>query len=148
MYAIRSYYDIELPGTEIAINSYPSITLEAYVTAGENNPAYTMLSYFGSTSGSFGIDYFFTALENGGNSSAAISCGNVTDPWNYETRVNAIPINDGAYYHLVSTIDNERISWYINGQLAGSKQLANNNSLYYLDNSLAYLCKSGSYNFV
>ncbi len=134
---------IELPAGEITINTYPSITLEAYVTTNANNPAYSMLSYFGSTSGSFGTNYFFTALENGGNSCAAISCGNLTDPWNAENRVNASTLNDGMFYHLVSTLTNEAISWYINGAFAGSKNLSGNNSIQFLDNAIAYLCKSG-----
>ncbi len=134
---------IELPGEKIAINTYASITLEAYVTAGSNNPDYTMLSFFGGTTGAYGTNYFYTTLINGGSSSAAISCGNLTTPWSAETRVNSNPLDNGQPYHLVSTINSERITWYINGVLVGSVDLASNNSLQFLDNSLAYLCKSG-----
>jgi len=134
---------IELPGELITINTYPSITVEAYVVAGENNPYFTMMSYFGSTTGSFGTNHFYTALSNGGVSKATISCNNTTDPWNYENRVNGPLLDDGIPYHLVSTLTNQNITWYINGSLIGQEPLQSHNSIQFLDNTLAYLCKSG-----
>ena len=134
---------IELPGEIIAINTYPSITIEAYVVAGGNNPYFTMLSYFGNTSGSFGINHFYTALVNGGGSKTAISCGNSNDPWNYETKIFGPILNDGEPHYIVSTLNSEKITWYIDGTLIKEEPLASYNSIQSLDNILAYLCKSG-----
>ncbi|MCH4553094.1 LamG-like jellyroll fold domain-containing protein [Aestuariibaculum lutulentum] len=134
---------INLPGNDIEINTYPSITIESFVTAGLNNAAFTMLSYFGNTTGSFGTNHYYTTLINGGQSSTAISCGNFNAPWNNETRVNGAVLNDGKTYHLISTIDQNNISWYINGILIDLKTLASHNSIQLLDNTLVYLCKSG-----
>ncbi|WP_370479232.1 LamG-like jellyroll fold domain-containing protein [Tamlana flava] len=134
---------ISLPGGIIEINKFPSITIEAKVNAGNGNAAFTMLSYFGNTVGTFGTDHYYTTLVNGGNSSAAISCGNTTNPWDFETRVNSTLLDDGSRYHLVSTLTNDAITWYINGVLAGQRLLANHNSIQFLSNNLAYLCKGG-----
>lgn len=138
---------IELPAGDIAINLYPSITVEAYVMAGNGlNGGNTMLSYFGNTSGSYGTDYFYTALANGGKSRTAISCGSYSAPWGAETGVDGLLIDDGASHHIVSTMTNDTIRWYIDGMLVNSAGLAAHNTIGALSDAMAYLCKGGYVN--
>lgn len=131
---------IELPADLIAINTYKNITIEALVKADNGvNGSNTMMSYFGETTGSYGANYLFTSLK----SRAAISCNNSSNPWSSESGVSGDAIDDGGYYHLVTVLTDNTITFYINGVLVGSTQTSSDNIIANLSNSLAYLCKSG-----
>ncbi|HKJ44132.1 MAG TPA: LamG-like jellyroll fold domain-containing protein, partial [Sunxiuqinia sp.] len=135
---------ISFPGEEIAINTYPSITVEAYIVDVDSttNGSNTMLTYFGNTNpdNGYGYDYFFTSLK----SRAAVSCLNSTSPWSAESGFTSGSIvDDGLPHHVVSVFSNDSISLYIDGLFAGSAQLSDANKTYNLSNALAYLCKSG-----
>lgn len=135
---------IDLPAADIAINTYPSITVEAYIQAGNGvNTANTMLNYFGNTTGSYGTDYFYTTAANGGKSRAAISVGNPSSPWSQETGVDGLLVEDGFSHHLVSTLTYDTITWYIDGALVGKASLTGTNLIPSLSNTFAYLCKGG-----
>lgn len=135
---------IKLPGTEIALNSYPSITLEAYIEAGNGvNTGNTMLCFFGNTTSAYGTDYLYLTAANGGKSRAAISIGNPTSPWSQESGVDGILLDDGFAHHIVSTLTYDTITWYIDGVLAGKTNLSDTNLSPLLNNTYAYLCKSG-----
>ncbi|MDA3878933.1 MAG: cadherin-like beta sandwich domain-containing protein [Prolixibacteraceae bacterium] len=136
---------IELPAEEIAINTYPSITVEAFIMAGNslNTGENTMLNYFGSTTGDYGTNYYYTAVANADKSRAAISVGSPSSPWSAETGIDGTVLDDGILHHVVSTINYDSITWYIDGMYVGATPLASHNLIAGLDNSLAYLCKSG-----
>ncbi|MFC0878754.1 LamG-like jellyroll fold domain-containing protein [Saccharicrinis sp. FJH2] len=134
---------VDLPGDLIGINNYSAVTVEAFVKAGTTNTANTMISYFGGTSGTFGVNYFYITLANNNASSAAISCENTTSPWAAEDRVYGTKHDDGGLYHLVSTLSGDEITWYVNGTLVGKKPFTGSNRIQALDNSFAYLCKGG-----
>lgn len=135
---------IELPAALIAIDQYTELTVEAFVSAGNgSNGGNTMLSYFGDQSGSYGSNYFFTTLSNGGKSRAAISCGNTSSPWSAETTVDAPRIDDGKKHHVSAHLSADIITWYIDGQKAGESQLAAHNAISELGTSMALLCKGG-----
>ncbi|WP_430973449.1 hypothetical protein [Sunxiuqinia rutila] len=72
---------IVLPANKIALNSYPALSLEAYLGAGHLNAYFTMFSYFGNSVGPLGTSYLFQSLANGGHSATAISCKNDQTPW-------------------------------------------------------------------
>ncbi len=136
---------ISLPAEQIAINTYPTVTVEAYLQDVDNttSDANTMISYFGNTVGDFGTDYFFTSLK----ARAAISCLNPTSPWSAESGVNSVNIlDDGLAHHIVSVLNNDSISFYVDGLFAGATQTSDANKIYNLSNALAYLCKSGYVN--
>ncbi|MDA3879488.1 MAG: cadherin-like beta sandwich domain-containing protein [Prolixibacteraceae bacterium] len=139
---------IELPADIIAINTYEELTFETFITAanGLNGNTNTMLSYFGNTTGDFGTDYIYTAVANGGKSRTAISCGNTTSPWSAEVGVDGVLLDDGAMHHIVTTITNKVLTFYINGEKVGETTLAEANKLGNLSNTFAYLCKSGYVN--
>ncbi len=136
---------IDLPAATIAINTFTSITVELFIATDiKNNDGNRMISYFGNTTGDFGTDYFFTSHK----SRAAISCMNTTTPWSVEEGVTGTLLDaaDGKKHHLVSTITNNVVSFYVDGVLAGSDSLSGNNKIANLGNSFAYLCKSGYVN--
>ncbi|MGF7141212.1 LamG-like jellyroll fold domain-containing protein [Roseimarinus sediminis] len=138
---------IELPGEEIAINTYPAITVEAYITAGSGeNGGNTMLTYFGNTTGSFGTDYYYTAVANGGKSRAAISTGSYSSPWGVENGVDGLLLDDGMPHHVVSTLTYDSISWYIDGLLVNRTAVTGTKLISNLSNALAYIGKSGYVN--
>ena len=137
---------IELPASEIAINTYPSITLELYVTDEvntTNDNTNTMLTYFGDTNedNNYGVNYLFTSMK----CRAAISALNLTSPWGseqgYSTESNLQ--DDQLSHHVVSTINNDSISLYVDGYLIGSTILSDDNKIFNLSNDLAYIMKGG-----
>jgi hypothetical protein len=132
---------INLPGDAIAINTYPSITTEMFIKAANNgNGLDVMAAYFGNTIGSYGTDYFFMSHK----SRAAMSCLMPEGPWAVESGVTGSKeLDDAGYYHLVSTVTNDSIGWYVNGEKIGKVALSTDNKIFNLSNKYAYLCKSG-----
>lgn len=132
---------ISLPAEKIAINTYPAITTEMVIKAANNgNGVNVMASYFGNTVGTYGTDYFFTSHK----SRAGLSCQMPAAPWAVETGVSgATELDDAGTYHMVSTLTNDTIAWYINGTLIGKAANSDANKIFNLSNKLAYLCKSG-----
>ncbi|WP_299579538.1 LamG domain-containing protein [uncultured Sunxiuqinia sp.] len=136
---------IVLPANKIALNSYPALSLEAYLGAGHLNAYFTMFSYFGNSVGPLGTSYLFQSLTNGGHSATAISCKNDQTPWATCTNVFGTPLVDAKYHHVVSTFDNHEMKFYVDGILVGQNTIDEfpNNSIANLSNQFAYLCKSG-----
>ncbi|WP_163712164.1 LamG-like jellyroll fold domain-containing protein [Mangrovibacterium lignilyticum] len=137
---------IQLPAKKIKINTYSSLTLEAYVVAGKDNVENTMLSYFGNVNDWRGINYIFQSLKNNGISRSTISCKDDLTPWSSETSSSSnSPIDDGLPHYLVTTFDNKELRFYIDGLLMDVQTIENNayNFLENISDSLAYLGKSG-----
>ena len=136
---------LELPAGVIDINSYNAVTLECWYTPKDGaNTSASMLTYFGDTAGGVGANGLFMATARGDDvSRAAISCGNLTAPYDAETGVNGPEYDDGLLHHMVTTLDANEITLYIDGQLIGTAPLAENNQLGHLSNNVAYLAKSG-----
>ncbi|MCA1745553.1 MAG: T9SS type A sorting domain-containing protein [Bacteroidales bacterium] len=132
---------ISFPGDKIAINTYPSVTLEVYFEAGDDvNGTNTMITWLGNTSEeNHGIDGLFMSHK----SRAAISCGNHSEPWNNEDGVNSILLEDGLPHHMVATLTNDAISFYVDGVFIGAAELRDANKVFNLSNEMAYLCKGG-----
>jgi hypothetical protein len=133
---------ISLPSTEIAINTYPSITIELYLldTEVENPDANTMFNYFGAHNNTFGVDGYFINAK----SLTAISCHNYSEPWNAESSMSGINLKDDMMtHHVISTLNNDSITLYIDGNYIGSTLLSADNKIYNLSNEVAYLFKSG-----
>ncbi|MBN2012114.1 endo-1,4-beta-xylanase [candidate division KSB1 bacterium] len=135
---------LELPAESIAINAYTEITIEAWFqSVAGGNTAYHMLASFGNTQNTIGANYYFvTPVNQNGDSRAAISCGNTSQPWAAESGVLGDAYDDGLLHHIVSTIDADSIKLYIDGVPQGSAVLDTNNSLAQLSVAHAYLAKS------
>ncbi|WP_162198219.1 cadherin-like beta sandwich domain-containing protein [Geofilum rubicundum] len=132
---------ISFPGDKIAINTYPSVTMEVYFVAGDGvNGNNTMITWLGNTSAdNFGVDGVFMSHK----SRAAISCGSYSAPWGAEDGVNSILLEDGLPHHMVATLNNDSIALFVDGTFIGSAQLRDANKVFNLSNELAYLCKGG-----
>jgi hypothetical protein len=136
---------MEMPADNIAINTYPAITIEAWFrSVASGNASYTMLAYFGDTQNSVGVDgYFFCAARGDDKSRAAISCGVYSSPWTGEDGANGPEYDDGEIHHMVSTLNATEITLYIDGLFQASAPLDTNNSIARISPIHAYLAKSG-----
>ncbi|WP_340114827.1 LamG-like jellyroll fold domain-containing protein [Maribellus mangrovi] len=139
---------ITFPAADMAVNMYPAITVEIQTMDDPTttNGSNTMLTYFGNTNASnnYGYNYFFTSLGNGGNTRASISCGDDSTPWSVESGVTTPSVmDDGNPHHLVGIVTEDEVKLYVDGVLAGTTALAENNSLSLVDITYAYLCKGG-----
>ncbi len=136
---------IELPAGEIKINEFENLTLEAYVVAGEKNPEFTMLSFFGNIAGSFGADYIFQSMTNRSQTRSAISTGNYSQPWSAESIVFCNELQDGKPHYVVTTFDDNEVKLYVDGYFIGSTTNDDHptNLIANLGTQVAYLAKGG-----
>ncbi len=137
---------IELPAADIAINTYPSITLELYVTDEINtiNPNTNhMIAYFGDTNAdnNYGVDHLYVSMK----CRTAISCLNYGSPWASETGVSTESdlSDDGFSHHIVSTLTSDSICLYVDGFLINSAYPAADNFIPNISDAAAYIMKSG-----
>ncbi|HQJ85745.1 MAG: Cadherin-like beta sandwich domain protein [Bacteroidetes bacterium ADurb.Bin123] len=134
---------IELPAEKIAINTYDAITLEGYIFADVDNTGATMMAYFGGNENGVGGNGYFFTPDRWGESRSAISCGNVTEPWNAEQGVTGPPVSVGAKHHVVSVLTDSLLRWYIDGVKIGETAISGNNSIANISTANAWLCKGG-----
>lgn len=134
-----------MPAAQIGINSYQAVTLEVWFTPSALvNTGFTMLTYFGATTGTIGTNYTFISTARGDNvSRAAISTQNTSDPWATETGVNGTEYDDGRLRHMVSVITGQTITFYIDGINQGSATLSANNRIEHISTQFAYLARAG-----
>ncbi len=130
---------LSLPGTTIGINGYSAITTEIWFTSSSgSNGGYTMLDYFGTTTGTLGYNYISTSAARGdGNSRAAISSGT----YDAETYVNGTKYDDGKLHQMVAVYSATAVTFYIDGLSVGT--VVNAIPLSSLSNDFAYLAKGG-----
>jgi hypothetical protein len=118
---------VDLPGAEIAINTFPEITIEMWSTQPVINQSYSMTAAFGGTwpSNGAGRDYIMIATTRGDNVSRGAIANTPDDqqPWNDEVGVNGPELNDGIEHHYVLTISDTEISYYIDGDLQGTEPM-------------------------
>ncbi len=134
---------IELPAADIAINTYPAITLEGYIYTDVDNSGATMMAYFGGNENGLGGNGYFFTPDRWTESRTSISCGNLTAPWNAEQGVTGAPVSVGEKHHVVSVLTDSSIKWYIDGVLIGEAAVSGANSIAGISNANAWLCKGG-----
>jgi endo-1,4-beta-xylanase len=135
---------MELPANDIGINNYTEVTVETWFKSVPNgNTGFHMLASFGNTQNTIGVNYYFITPARGDDiSRAAISCGDLSTPWASETGANGPEFDDGNLHHMVSTIDTDSITLYIDGELQASTPLDTNNRISALSTNYAYLAKA------
>jgi two-component system, NtrC family, sensor kinase len=137
---------IELPSSLIQLNTYTSLSLEAYIIAGKDNGRATQLSYFGNNTNTRGSDYIFLSAKNNGYTRSGIGCKNYsTTPWTTVTFTRCNALEDGLPHHIVTTFDNKVLKLYVDGLLVDSQTNEDfpENILANIGEKLAYLAKSG-----
>lgn len=125
---------IELPAKEIALNTYPSFTMEAYVTIGVND-GYAMLAYFGGLTGS-------NAAWMQPNRADDISRAQLGTNGSV-TQANGLEFGADESHHYVFTVNGDSLVWYIDGLIYGSTQLNANSTISGISTENAWICKSG-----
>lgn len=130
---------MRFPGSQIAINTYPELTVEVWCTsvAGANG-GWTMLSNFGATNAAGqGVNCTFLSIARGDNvSMATLEAPN----WNGCTGPE---YDDGKLHHFVYTVTATAITLYIDGNQVSTANLSGTNSLANVSTSLAYLGRGG-----
>lgn len=135
---------MELPASTIAINQYRALTFEIWFRSVRGgNTGFHMILSFGNTRNTIGVNYFFiTPARADDKSRAAISCLDESTPWANESGADGPELDDGNIHHIVSTIDSENITLYIDGKLQAQIPLSDNNRIANISNNFAYLAKS------
>jgi len=136
---------LQLPAEQIEINAYSAFTMDLWYRPILNgNPSWTMIVYFGGSSGGMGSDGFFLSAARGDNfSRAAISCGVTTNPYTAETGANGPEYDDGELHHMAGILTADSISLYLDGIEQASTKLSPTNYIGGISTSYAYLAKSG-----
>jgi hypothetical protein len=142
---------MEMPGDQIAINTYDSFSLEMWYTPVLNgNPNWSMLAYFGGNNATatwMGVNYFFMTTARGDNvSRTAICTGNTSNPWATESGVNGPEYDDGLLHHMVATLSGTEVSFFIDGEFLGSAAVTGINNIANISQELAFLGKGGYLN--
>ncbi len=138
---------VTLPGADINIPSYSSITIETVFKQAEGmTDKFTAVASFGDVNPSvdwMGINYIILqpTRQDNADSRTSISCLNTTDPWASENGVNGSEIADDKTHHFVTVITGTEIKLYIDGVLIGTSPLTGNNSLVNIGTSVALIGK-------
>ena len=130
---------MSFPAAEIGINSFPEITTEIWCTsdAGKNT-GWTMLSYFGASTGGAGNNCTFVSIARAVDGSmVALETAGFWDG------VTGPEYDDGRLHHFVSTINAQTVKLYIDGALIAVDSITAGNSIANISPSLAYLGKGG-----
>ena len=136
---------MEMPGKDIALNTYEAASIVAWYTpkAGANG-GWSMLAYFGDSVNGLGSNgYFLTSARGDNVSRTGISIGDVATPWASESGANGPEYDDGKPHLMVSTIDATTIKLYIDGVLTASTPLSATNKISGISQNFAYLAKGG-----
>lgn len=137
---------ISFPGEEIAINTYPTFSVEAYImdTETTNESANNMLMYLGGSHEWRGADgFFFSAKNSSTGVKTSVFCNNYNNPWTTESSLTGVTIGDDLLSHHVVCVVNDSLTLYIDGVKEGATALEGDNAISNMSNDLAYLFKSG-----
>lgn len=134
-----------MPGEQIGVNAYSALTVEIWFTSSAGvNTDYTMLSYFGNTSGIFGVDYHSISAARGDNvSKTAMSCLNSSDPWATESGANGPEYDDGLRHQMVSVVTDTDITLFIDGVSVATTALSESNKIANISTAKALLAAGG-----
>ncbi|MBN2612827.1 MAG: T9SS type A sorting domain-containing protein [Bacteroidales bacterium] len=130
---------LSFSGTALALNNYPAISQEIwYSSVAGANTGFTMLSYFGNTSGGLGYNYISASTARQDNiSRIAISNGTYSN----EIFADEPEYDDGLLHQMVSVINPDSVILFIDGELVSKS--TNTIPLTAIGTSLAYLGKGG-----
>ncbi len=124
---------ITLPAEEIALNEYPSFTIEAYVTNGIND-GHTMLTYFGDLDG---VNSTWIQLTRPSDlSQVEMKTGSVN-------ALNGAEPLVGENHHYVFAVNSDSMTWYIDGYPIDTVDIAYGNTISQISTANAWIGKSG-----
>jgi len=122
---------MDMPGDVIAMNTFEGLTIEIMFTSvAGGNTGFHMVTAFGEEgtgdNPGYGYKYICITPARGDDVSRAmiqtVSMDN--DPWSEETGVSdVIEHDDGLPHHMVCTVDDTELAFYIDGVLIGTAAL-------------------------
>jgi hypothetical protein len=141
---------MSMPGNVIALNTYSELSIECrFRSVAGGNTGNHMVASFGEegtgANTTYGYKYLFiTPAREDNISRAAIQTNSMdSSPWDDETGVSATTEHDdGLVHHFVCTVDANDITFYIDGELIGSAELAEGNEIAGIGQDAAYLGKA------
>lgn len=125
---------ITLPAEDIALNTYASFSIEAFVTAGVND-GYAMLGYFGGLSGSNAAWLQIARADD--LSRAQLGTNGAV------TQINSLEPAEGESHHYVFTINSDSMVLYIDGLPATPAHLVPNCNIASISTENAWIGESG-----
>jgi hypothetical protein len=130
-----------MPGSVIAVNTYHSISVEAWVTM-NTNATWARLFDFGDSFGNDGGYYWFYSPYSGGGSRLAISTGGYPGYAAGEQLIDTTALPTGTKVHVICVYDgvNHQMRIYRNGTLDSSVSVTMLTAN--LHNTFAYIGKS------
>jgi hypothetical protein len=136
---------VALDGKSIDIPSYDGVTVEAWYTpqGGTNTNFHAVFAFGGSNSSGQGINYFqFQPARGDNNATTAVSCKKETNPWEAENGVSTAETDDAMMHHVVSVLDDNGITQYVDGVYNGFTAFTGNNAIDSLGNDTAFIGRS------
>lgn len=133
----------ELPAEQIAINTYPELTMSVWFISNGTNSSDHPITWFGKATSLYGEDYLSIQTLKNNSFMGGISCQDSTAPWATENHILIPPINDVNVHNAVTVLDSVTIKLYIDGVLVGIDTLSEKNRISYLSTANAYLAKGG-----
>jgi len=122
---------MDMPGDVIAMNTFEGLTIEIMFTSvAGGNTGFHMVTAFGEEgtgdNPGYGYKYVCITPARGNDVSRGmiqtVSMDN--DPWSEETGVSdVIEHDDGLPHHMVCTVDNTELAFYVDGVLIGTAAL-------------------------
>jgi hypothetical protein len=146
---------VEMTAAVISINSYTELSIATWFTTWDSadfgviNDGYHMIWYFGGSLDGLGSNGIFLSPARGDNvCRTAISCVETAAPWTTENAViysGAEIAYGGDTWHIVTTVDDDSISMFVNGVLdgRGAMDAFPDSKLANLSNEYAYIGKGG-----
>ena len=129
---------IELPASEIAINTYPAFTTEVWCTSQAGaNAGWSMLTFFGESVNGGGRNYSFLSIARADNQTMASMEAPVFNS------ATGPEYDDGKLHHFVYTVSATDITLFIDGVQISTTPLAETNAIANISNSLAYIGRGG-----
>jgi hypothetical protein len=125
---------IILPGGQLALNEFPSITMEAYVTTGINE-GYSMLAYFGGLRSA--NSYWMQISRPDGFSRTELNTNGAMS--------NAVGLEPGPgeNHHYVTVATHDSLYWYIDGVCVDTSATLDKTIIAKIDTANGWLCYGG-----
>jgi hypothetical protein len=122
---------MDMPGDIIAMNTYEGLTIEIMFTSvAGGNTGFHMVTAFGEegtgANTGYGYKYICITPARGDDVSRAMiqTVSMDSDPWTEETGVSdVIEHDDGLPHHMVCTVNDTELAYYIDGVLIGTAAL-------------------------
>lgn len=125
---------ISLPGDELALKDYPSITIEAFVMTGDN-PGWTYLGYFGGKEGSKSLRMSIAGGDD--VSRLALNATHGSD------EVTGTEPGTNEIHHYVGVLSSDSLYFYTDGALIGKIETNAANAIRNISTENAYIGKGG-----